>query len=321
MRRLAVHVLAALVFPMTTAAGAGPVSRAVETAVPDGVLRGTLLAPAGDAKAVAVIVAGSGPTDRDGNSPLGISASTYRMLAEALAERGIASIRYDKRGLAGSAEGFGDPNAVTVADFAGDAAAWVETARRETGLPCGWLVGHSEGGLVSLVAARGNAAVCGLVLLAAPGRRFGDLLRDQLWSNPANWFLMPAALAAIAALERGERVDVSGMHEALRGLFYPGVQDYLIDLFGYDPAALVRAGTEPMMIVQGGNDIQVKRADFEALAAARPAAALFLPAMNHVLKDVPENDPATNFGSYSNPDLPLAAGLADGVAAFIAAPL
>jgi pimeloyl-ACP methyl ester carboxylesterase len=197
----------------------------------------------------------------------------------------------------------------------------VEVARREAGALCAWLVGHSEGGLTSLVAAKDNASVCGLVLVSAPGRRFADLLRDQLWSNPANWFLMPDALRAIAALERGEKVDVSGMHEALQRLFYPGVQDYLVDLFSHDPAALAAAETRPMLIVQGGNDIQVKRADFDALAAAQPAAeTLFLPPMNHVLKDVPDNDPAANIGSYSDPGLPLAAGLAEGIAAFVTKP-
>ncbi|MBX3531386.1 MAG: alpha/beta hydrolase [Rhizobiaceae bacterium] len=303
---------------MTIAAAAQPVSREVEATVADGTLRGTLLAPAAASKAAAVIVAGSGPTDRNGNSPLGISASTYRMLAEALAERGVATVRYDKRGIGGSAAVAPDANAVTVAAFAGDAAAWIEVARREVGTPCAWLVGHSEGGLMSLVAAQDNASVCGLVLLSAPGRRFGDLLRDQLWSNPANWFLMSDALRAIAALERGEKVDVSGMHEALQRLFYPGVQGYLIDLFSRDPAALAAAETRPMLIVQGGNDIQVKRLDFDALAAAQPKAeTLFMLAMNHVLKDVPENDPAANIGSYSNPDLPLAAGLADELATFL----
>lgn len=317
MKGLGIGVAALLA--MTIAAAAQPVSRDVEAAVADGTLRGTLLAPAGAPRASAVIVAGSGPTDRNGNSPLGISASTYRLLAEALAARGVAAVRYDKRGIAGSAAGFANPNDVTVRDFAGDAAAWVEVARRETGVPCAWLIGHSEGGLMSLVAARDNAGVCGLVLIAAPGRRFADVLRDQLWSNPANWFLMPDALRAIAALERGEKVDVSGMHDALQRLFYPEVQGYLIDLFGYDPAALAAAETKPMLLVQGGNDIQVKRADFDALTAAQPKAeTLFMLAMNHVLKDVPADDPAANFGSYSNPDLPLAAGLADELSAFLA---
>lgn len=303
---------------IAAASAAEPTAREVEAAVPDGPLRGTLLVPAGETRALAVIVPGSGPTDRDGNSPLGISASTYRMLADALAGYGVATLRYDKRGIGASTGTFADPNAITVADIAGDALAMAAAALKETGAGCVWLAGHSEGGLLSLVAAAGRRDICGLVLIAAPGRRLSDILRDQLWSNPANWFLMPDALRAIAALENGERVDVSGFHAALQGLFHPSVQGFLIDLFRHDPAALAAAETKPMLIAQGGRDIQVKLADYEALRAAQPGAqALFLPAMNHVLKDVPENDPAANYASYSNPELPLSEGLAEGIAGFL----
>jgi predicted alpha/beta hydrolase len=137
MKGLGIGVAALLA--MTVSSAAQPVSRDVEATVPDGTLRGTWLAPAGAPGAAAVIVAGSGPTDRDGNSPLGISASTYRMLAEALGAQGIATVRYDKRGLGGSANVAPDANAVTVAAFAGDAApGWRSRAARRARSAHGW---------------------------------------------------------------------------------------------------------------------------------------------------------------------------------------
>jgi pimeloyl-ACP methyl ester carboxylesterase len=292
----------------------------VEAEVENGPLRGTLLAPDGAAKAAIVIIPGSGPTDRDGNNPLGVDASYLKMLAEALAARSVASIRVDKRGMFGSRGTFPDPNAVTFDDYAADALAWVAVAKEKARVDCVWLAGHSEGGLVALVAAQeAGAALCGLVLLAAPGRKMGVVLAEQLRANPANAAILDEALDAIASLERGERVDAAGLDPSLQGLFFsPAIQDFLIDAFARDPAALIADVTLPVLIVQGEADLQVNAADAEALARAQPGAKhVVLPGMNHVLKAVPEGDTAANLAAYGDPSLPLAPGLADAVADFI----
>ena len=152
-----------------------------------GPLKGTLLKPAGVAKPpVVVILAGSGPTDRDGNSPLGVKGATYRLLAEGLAAEGVASLRVDKRGMFASAAATTEPNKVFVDQLAVDALAWADKARAETGAPCAWLAGHSEGALVALVAGQSGKGVCGLILLSGTGRPLGTVLREQLQANPAN---------------------------------------------------------------------------------------------------------------------------------------
>ncbi len=177
----------------------------VEAQVANGPLKGAmLLPPLAIGRPAVVVIPGSGPTDRDGNSPMGIEAGYLKMLAGALAERDIASIRVDKRGMFSSKGQFADPNDVSFDDYAGDARAWLQAARERTGAGCAWLLGHSEGGLVALIAAQAAGPdLCGLVLVSTPGRPLGEILREQLEGNPFNKPILPQALAAVAALEGG----------------------------------------------------------------------------------------------------------------------
>ncbi len=281
-------------------------------------LHGTLI-NAGKGKPVVLIIPGSGPTDRDGNNPLGVKAASYRLLAEALAPQGISSVRIDKRGMFGSKAAIADANKVTIADYTADVTAWAKAAREATGARCIWLVGHSEGGLVALATAD-EAGICGRILVAAPGRPFGTLIHDQLHANPANAVIFDQADAALAKLEAGEHVDTAGMHPGLAPLFAPAVQDYLIDLIRYRPADLAAKDKGPLLIVQGESDIQVSVDDAHLLATARPDATLvLLPGVNHVLKAVVANDRAANMASYANPDLPIDAGVVMAIAGFVKA--
>lgn len=296
-----------------------PAGEPIEAPGPLAPLKGTLLrASEGGEGPVALIIPGSGPTDRDGNNPLGVTAASYRLLAEALLERGIATVRIDKRGMFASAGAVADANAVTIPDYVADTAAWVAVTRRATGARCVWLIGHSEGGLVALAAAQELPDLCGVVLLAAPGRPLGDVIKSQLRANPANFVIVPAADAALDKLAAGERVDAATLPAPLQGLFAPPLQGFLISLFSYDPAALAATTKLPLLIVQGGRDIQVPVADAERMAAANPAAKLVvLPEVNHVLKDVAEGTPA-NLAAYRDPALPLGKGVAETIADFIA---
>jgi len=293
----------------------------VEAPGPTGTLKGTMLAPSsGPSAPVMLIIPGSGPTDRDGNSPLGVKASPYRLLAEGLAELGIATVRIDKRGMFASAGAAADANAVTIADYAEDVQAWTAALRRRTGAPCVWIAGHSEGALVALVAAQSDPNAFGLVLVSAAGRRVSEVLREQLRGNPANVPFLDDAMAVIDELEAGRTADVEHLHPALQQLFAPGVQGFLISLFSYDPAELLKSYPGPVLVLQGTNDLQVSERDATALRTARPGVAFVeLPGVNHVLKSVPENDSKANIATYADPDLPLADGVAEAIAAFIRA--
>lgn len=280
-------------------------------------LHGTLLAPSGPTRAAALIIAGSGPTDRDGNSPMGVSASSYRLLAEGLAAHGVATVRTDKRGVGESASSLMSEADLVFTDYADDARAWAAETARLTGQPCAWLIGHSEGALVALTAAsRDDEAICGLVLLSGAGRPIGAVLREQLASAPEPF--LSQALAILAELEAGR--PVAEVPPQLAALFRPSVQPYMISWLPLDPAALVAAYEGPVMIGQGTTDIQVGVADARAMAAARPDARLAIwEGVNHLLKIAPA-DRAANAATYRDPDLPLAPGVVEDVAGFILQP-
>jgi uncharacterized protein len=287
---------------------------------PNGPLGGTF-ADAGKGTPVVVMIPGSGPTDRDGNSPLGITAAPYRLLAEALAEQGVSTLRADKRGMFGSKAAIPDANAVTIADYAADAHQWARVLRERTGAKCVWLLGHSEGALVALAAAQQPSGLCGIILASGPGRKFGDLLREQLRANPANAPILPIALPAIDSLEAGKPVDTSTMPAPLLRLFGPQVQPFLMDLMKQDPTAEAARTALPMLIVQGAKDIQVSTADAEALHEAQPKSELrLLPNMNHVLKDVAGDDRAANLATYADSSLPVDPALVGIIADFVKQP-
>ena len=318
------YLCAALAFTLAASSIAcaqeapSPGGESIEVQGPAGVLRGSYLAPTANANgAVVLIIPGSGPTDRDGNNPMGIRASTYRLLAEGLAAQGVASVRIDKRGMFGSAALGIDANAIVIGDYAADIAAWTAAIRERTDVRCVWLAGHSEGALVALVSAQTNLNdICGLILIAGGGRRLGDVLREQLRSNPANAPILAEAEHIIDELEAGRRVPASQISAPLQPLFRENVQGFVISLFSYDPAALLRAYQGPVMVMQGTTDLQVTMRDAEVLAAARSVELVRLEGVNHVLKEAPM-DRAANLATYGNPNLPLAPGIAERIAAYI----
>lgn len=323
MARRLLNLLAVLALCSTALAAtvSPPLQTFLEAPGPAGLLKGTMLVPASGATPIMLVVPGSGPTDRDGNNPLGVKASTYRLLVEGLAARGIGTVRIDKRGMFASSAAVADANAVTIDDYVTDVEAWIAVIRKQTGAPCVWVLGHSEGGLVALAAAQKAADICGLVLVSTAGRALGEVLREQLRSNPANAPILAQATSAIDALEAGKRVDVTRMHPALQGLFSPQVQGFLISMFSYDPAKLIATVRKPVLILQGKRDMQVSVADAERLKQAAPEAKLvLLDDTNHVLKMVTSDDRRANGATYADPSLPLAPGVVDAIAGFVAKP-
>ncbi|MGE4371427.1 MAG: alpha/beta hydrolase [Xanthobacter sp.] len=288
----------------------------VEIAGPAGPLSGEALAVPG-AEHVVVIIPGSGPTDRNGNSPtMGMASDTYLLLAEGLAQQGIASVRTDKRGFFSSEKAISDPNQVTIADYVNDVHGWARKAKELA--PCVWLAGHSEGALVALKAATSAPdEVCGLILMAAPGRPIGQLMVEQMQANPAMTPLMPALRSIVADLEAGRTRAPDTIPAPLQGLFSPGLQRYMIDLFSYDPEQVAQDWKGPVLIVQGTHDIQVRTEDANMLGAAMlQAETRLLPGATHMLKP---DQPGAPYATYTDPNLPLDPALVPAIAAYVKA--
>jgi len=277
-------------------------------------LAGTLTLPAeADRPPIAVIVAGSGPTDRNGNARGGLRTNAYAQLAWGLATKGIASLRYDKRVLP-TAKGQLNLTQLTFQDLAADVAAAVNAVRGDYGKVV--LIGHSEGGDLAIQAVATGLAVNGLVLIATPGRDVRALLQEQLGRQ-----LSPAMLerfdSAFARYVRGEPM-VDTLPPALLTLLAPVNQRYMQTWAAFDPTREIAKLTVPILIIQGEADIQIGVGDAQALKNAQPNAELvLLPGMNHVMKAVTDTALAVQASSYTNPALPVVPALIQTVAGFV----
>ena len=291
-------------------------SQEAELAITGGTLKGTLFTPNDvNRPAVVLIIAGSGPTDRDGNSPLLAGKNNSLLqLADSLAARGIASLRYDKRGVAKSQiKGFKEEQ-MLFTDGVSDAQGWVQWLR-EKGFRKIYIAGHSEGSLVGLIAAQ-SEKIKGFISIAGVGRPIDLVLREQLAAGAGPDSLKLLANRYLDTLMSGQRI--AKPNPLLFSLFRPSVQPYMISWLRYDPQQLIRSLSLPVLIMQGTNDVQVKETDAELLARANPNAKLvIIENMNHVLKEVKSSAKADNMASYSNPGLPVMTQLVNAIDQFV----
>jgi len=285
-------------------------SKLSESKIRVGMIDATLTLPDDVAKPpVALLIAGSGSTDRDGNGPQ-LKPATLKKLSEALVTRGIATLRYDKRGAGGWKKEFGAPEDFRFKDFVDDAAALVDYLRGSGKFSRIVVIGHSEGGLVAILTAR-RVRVDRLVLLATAARKQGDLLKAQLEKQLPPEKFAPIA-KAIDAIMAGQIVDPPPAGLAIAPAMQPG----MASAFTEDPIDPLRKIDIPTLIVAGGRDRQLARLDFLALTTADFAAkSLWLPDMNHVLVDV--SDEADDVASYNQPERPLDSTLTETVAGFV----
>lgn len=285
-----------------------------------GTLYGTLTVPVRGAETAVLLIAGSGPTDRDGNNR-GLRCDCYRLLAEELTAAGYAVLRYDKRAIGSSV--LDDPTLVaelTLDQYIDDAAALADYLAGE-GFRRVVLAGHSEGALIASVAAQRSPAVAGIISLCGAGYPLDEVLRLQMAGQlvPAHMELFVEVEQIIASLKRGERVDMTYHTQGLQALFSPSVQPFIISQMRYDPRQELRKAQVPVLIVGGGNDLQVPADNAEALAAARrDARKCIIPGMAHTLKACAETTLEGQLHTaYGDPTLPLAPGLVQAITEFL----
>ncbi|WP_407315716.1 alpha/beta hydrolase [Pseudomonas sp. nanlin1] len=309
-------IVASLILFCGLAHAAAPsvLQRPVELDTGHGILHGSLLLPRSEQPVpVVLIISGSGPTDRDGNNPEGGRNDSLKKLALLLARNQIASVRYDKRGVASGRVATPDERDLSVEGYVDDAVAWAQQLKSDPRFGPLVILGHSEGALIATLAAP-RAGAAGVISLSGSGRPMDQVLREQLREHlPAA--LLPRAEQLLDRLKAGQ-FDPQ-VPPPLQVIFRPSVQPYLVSLFRQDPAAAMGQLTMPALIVQGRNDMQVGIADAQALHQAKPDAQLALiDGMNHVLRIVADNREA-QLDSYKNPKLPLADALARRLVGFI----
>lgn len=267
----------------------------------DGTIYGTLQLPVEkDQMPVILVIAGSGPTDRDGNSMIAGSNNSLKLIAELLADKGIASVRYDKRGIAESSSVLNDQAKLRFDHFINDATGYIEKLKNDPRFTKVMVLGHSQGSLVGMVAAN-RAEADGFISVAGAGRGIMDVLREQLAQLPEGLYKEVEKITR--ELEKGNIVPE--ISKELVNFFHSSLQPFLISLAQYDPAKEIGKLHIPVLILQGDHDIQVAIRDAELLKENSNEGILrIIKGMNHVLKDVPA-DLEANVASYSDPNLPL----------------
>ena len=265
-----------------------------------GELSGTLMLPKKKKNIpVVLIIAGSGPTDRNGNQAM-MQTDTYKLIAEVLAENNIASLRYDKQGIGKSQEAGRPQSEMVFEHFVDDAVLWIDYLSNQKRFSDVIVLGHSEGVLIGTLAAQ-RTATAKLIAVAGTGRKIDEVILEQLSAQSDS--LRRQAVPVFDSLRAGQMVE--DVPATLLSLFHPSIQPYMISWMTIDPAEEISKLTCPTLVIQGTTDLQVKIKDAELLAAANEKATLeIIEGMNHILKDAPE-DYQGNMMTYTDPKLSL----------------
>lgn len=251
---------------------------------------------------VVLIIAGSGPTDRDGNNQM-LKNNSLKQMADSLALNGIASIRYDKRGIGESKKAIISESDLRFDNYIQDATDWIKLMRQNKSFSKIIVVGHSEGSLIGMNAAK---YADGFVSVAGLGNTADIILKNQLGARGKE--IQDMCFPIIDSLKEGKLV--ANINPNLSSLFRQSIQPYMISWFSHNPQLDIKELKYPSLIVQGDNDLQVGINEAKLLASSNPKNKLVIvEKMNHVLKIIDSGDRSANTASYSDPNLPIASGL------------
>lgn len=272
---------------------------------------GTLTVPDGVKKCpVALIIAGSGPTDRNGNNPM-MKNNSLKMLAEELAKNGIASLRFDKRGIGESKKSAVAESSLVFENYTEDVKSWINYLKQDKRFTQLTVIGHSEGSLIGMIA---SAKANKFVSIAGAGESADKLIKTQIASK-SNKQLEDMTFPIIDSLKAGNKVNK--VDPLLNSLFRASIQPYLISWFKYDPQTEIKKLTIPVLIIQGNNDLQVSVKDAENLSKAKLNSELVIvDKMNHIMKII-DGDQKANMESYANETLPISETMVHKIVSFI----
>lgn len=274
-------------------------------------IEGTLLLPeTSEKKPLVIIIAGSGPTDRNGNQNM-MKNNSLKFLAEELYNKGIATYRYDKRILKIMKSGTIDEKKIKFDDFIDDAIAVTDYFQSDTRFEKIFILGHSQGSLVGMIAAKDKAD--GFISIAGAGQEIDDVIVDQL-SKQAPGLVENARKSFDDLRVNGVAQNYS---PGLASIFRPQIQPFIYNWMQYNPQEELDKLSIPVLIINGDKDLQVQVSEAEKLQAVKPDAMYkVIPKMNHVLKEIEGND-LENSKSYNQYNLPVSKELITTITQFI----
>lgn len=258
----------------------------------------------------ALIIPGSGPTDRDGNQPE-LANNSLKYLAENLTKNGIATLRYDKRAIGKSNNNLIEEN-IKFEHYIEDAKELIKWLKNVKKFSKVYVIGHSEGSLIGMIAAR-EANTDGFISIAGAAYTIDKIIIEQTKNFPEEFRNKIANI--LHSLKSGQIVQ--NVSSDLYLLFLPSVQPYLISWMKYNPVEEIKKLKIPILIIHGTNDIQISIENAHKLSEANNNSELaIVPEMNHVLKNA-EIDYNLNFSTYMNPNLPISDQLVSVIIKFI----
>ncbi len=259
---------------------------------------------------IALIISGSGPTDRDGNNAK-MKNNSLKILATELSKKGIATLRYDKRGIGESKAAGKTEKDLRIDDYICDANEWIQLLKQDKRFSKIIVIGHSEGSLIGMIAAQSANM---FISIAGAGQSADKILKEQLKFQPKE--IKEICFPILDSLRNGVLYD--SVPIKLYSLLRPDVQPYMISWFKYDPQTEIQKLSIPVLIIQGTNDIQVSVEDSKRLYKANPKSNLVLiNKMNHIFRIIEMEGSQANIASYNNIDLPIASELVNSITSFI----
>lgn len=272
---------------------------------------GSLVTPnSNPSKSLVIIIAGSGPTNRNGNQNF-LKSNNLKKLAIALAENNIASYRYDKRIVKQIKTGNVDVKNMRFEDFVNDAKDVITHFANKAEFSKLYIAGHSQGSLVGMLAIDDN--IDGFISLAGAGQNIGDVIVDQI-NNTARQYVEETR-KVVKKLKAGQ--TTTEFPQALQAMFNLETQPFMISWMAYNPTEIIASIKQPILIVNGTKDLQVSVEEAKLLAKANADASIrIIDNMNHVLFTI-EGDKLENSKSYGESFRPINPELIESIVLFV----
>ena len=271
---------------------------------------GTLLSPNNtENPSLAIIIAGSGPTKRNGNQNF-LQNNSLKKLAEELTNNGVATFRYDKRIVKQIRKGNVDKN-MMFDDFVNDASDVIDFFKAKETYSKIHVIGHSQGSLVGMLSAKDKAD--GFISLAGAGQNIGDVLVEQATRMDPK--LGEETQPAVEQLKQGK--TVTDYPSALASVFSADIQPFMINWMKYSPTEIIKELEIPILLINGTKDLQVSESEAKLLKEANKKSTLIIiENMNHVLFEIKGGD-LENSKSYNESFRPISPKLISSIIDFI----